>query len=156
MQFVLGHTHELYILFSKYNNRLVILVIKLKISQKHTYDPGNDEHFHPRKGSCFHTKQLRWIVMNGHIWEQLCPIKAVCSVHYQKAKENSEGGCVCHKLKERPTHDLSHLLVTAFFTDCGVINKRFMHSSIVFLYITAYQPDMLINITVTHRIWWIF
>lgn len=100
----------------------VVTFDKLKISQKQTYDPGNDEHFHPCKGSCFHTKQLRRIVMNGHVWKQLCPIKAVCSVHDQKAKENSEGGRVCHKLKERATHDLSHLLVTGFFTDCDVIN----------------------------------
>ncbi len=77
--------------------------------------------------------------MNGHIWKQLCPIKAICSVHDQKAKENSEGGRVCHKLKERATHDLSHLLATRCFTDCDVINKRFhvlrIHSSVIYMYI---------------------
>jgi len=135
----------------------VVTFDKLKISQKQTYDPGNDEHFHPRKWSCFHTKQLRWIVMNGHIWKQLGPIKAVCSVHDQKAKENSEGGRVCHKLKERPTHDLSHLLVTAFFTDCGVINTILqILDAFFFCVFVHYQPDTLINIIMTHRIRWIF
>lgn len=74
-----------------------------------TYDPGNNECFHPSEGGGLHAKELLGVVLNRCVGEQVCPLKVVCGVKHQEAEENGEGGCVADKLHKGATHDLSQL-----------------------------------------------
>lgn len=35
-----------------------------------TYDPGYDENLHPGEGGGLHTKQLRGVIVGGHVGQQ--------------------------------------------------------------------------------------
>ncbi len=48
-----------------------------------TYDPGYDEDLHPGEGGGLHTKQLRGVIMDGHVRQQRRSPKAVCRVQDQ-------------------------------------------------------------------------
>lgn len=74
---------------------------------KLTYDPGYDEDLHPGEGGGFHTKQLRGVVVDGHVGQQRCSPKPVRCIQDQQAKKYHEGSCVGHKLQERSTHKFS-------------------------------------------------